>query len=37
MSQRAIADQAECLSTSLLGDYLQINAFPILVLVEREL
>ena len=37
LSQRAVANQAECLSTSLLGDYLQINTFLILVLVEREL
>ena len=37
MSKGAIANQAECLSTSLLRDYLQINDFLIPVLVEGEL
>ena len=37
MSQRAVADQAECLSTNLLEDYLQINAFYDPMMVEQEL
>ena len=34
---KAVADQVECLNTSLLGDHLQINAFLIPVLAEQEL